>query len=99
MNPWTPVAGVIIKEVTDALLTVAEGTEESIARYAEELTTAAVRAAEQGDEISLESIKRTSRMLAFEAEITARDGVWETVEKVAWAIVRAGVLSVTAITA
>lgn len=99
MNPWTAVAGVIIKEVTEALGRVAEGTQEDLGEYAEVLTAAAITAAEQGDELSLASIQRTTRMLSAKAKITARDGVWETVEGVALSIIRVGVLSVTAFTA
>ena len=97
MKDLSKIRDAIAEEVTSALESVAYGAREDLQKYAEELTIRAVRAAELGDTKSMESINRRARLVAAKHQVIARDKTWETIENVAWSVIRSGIRAALAI--
>lgn len=86
----------ILEQVRD----LADGAEEDFQRYGEDLAMRTVAAARAGDDVSLESLKRTARMLAEKQQLRAKSAGWDLFEKVVLIVIQtaAGVLSSTLMT-
>jgi hypothetical protein len=76
---------------------LAEGAEEDFVVYGEDLAVRAVEAARAGDDLSLESLGRTTRMLAEKHKLRVKRGGWDLFEQVVLIVLQtaAGVLSST----